>query len=432
MTIADENRQSLIDYFKSGSKELDRKLGVEVEHFIIMEDDGTPFTYEPQGNIPGLRDVLNHLLRTYPALFQNTEGELIGCANEEASITLEPSAQIEVSIAPFESIEEIGAAYQHFREALDPYLADHGAKLVNAGYHPTRKAEELKLIPKERYRLMDKHFADLGTLGLRMMRASASTQVSIDYISEEDAVRKMRVASALAPILGAIADNVAVYEREVGAYPLVRLAVWRNVDDARCGVVPSVFDPDFGFAAYADWLLRTSPIFINKKNADGTTTPQAESTRPSSEVYADTAMTKEDIEHLISMFWPDVRLKRFVEIRPADSLPQEYLEGYAALVKGLFYSDESLRALEQAFGVVKDDQGKDAWPLTEQDVEEAIDAIRKHGYDATFYGDHAKTLRSWIDLLFSLARKALPANERSYLDPLEKFAQTKNWVLPQA
>ena len=207
---------------------------------------------------------------------------------------------------------------------------------MNAGYHPTRKAEELTLIPKERYRLMDKHFADLGTLGLRMMRASASTQVSIDYTSEADAVRKMRIASALAPVLGAIADNVAVYEREVGAYPLVRLAVWRNVDDDRCGVVPGVFKPGFGFGAYADWLLSTSPIFINAKQPDGTTVEQAESTRSAGEIYKNTAMTKADIEHLISMFWPDVRLKRFVEIRPADSLPQEYLTGYAALIKGLF------------------------------------------------------------------------------------------------
>lgn len=429
MTIAEDNRASLIAYFESGSKELDRKLGVEVEHFIIMEDDGTPFTYEAQGSIPGLQNVLEHLLHTYPAIFQNTEGELIGCANEEASITLEPSAQIEVSIAPFESIKEIGEAYQHFREAIEPYLEEHRAKLVNAGYHPTRKAEELTLIPKERYRIMDKHFADLGTLGLRMMRASASTQVSVDYTSEADAVRKMRVASALAPVLGAIADNVAVYEREVGAYPLVRLAVWRNVDDDRCGVVPDVFKPGFGFGKYADWMLSTSPIFINKKNADGTTTPQAEPTRPTSEIYSDTAMSEDDVEHLISMFWPDVRLKRFVEIRPADSLPQEYLVGYAALIKGLFYSDASMRALEDALGVTRDADGNDIWPLSEQAVEDAITAIRTQGYDASFYGENAKTLREWIELLFSLARKALPADEQAYLDGLKHFALNKNWKL---
>lgn len=429
MALAGDNRANIIAYFESGSKEQDRKLGVEVEHFIITEVDGTPFTYASQGAIPGLQDVLEHLLSTYPAIFQNTEGELIGCANEEASITLEPSAQIEVSIAPFESIAEIGQAYEHFRAAIDPYLAQHGAKLVNAGYHPTRKAEELTLIPKERYRLMDKHFADLGTLGLRMMRASASTQVSIDYIGEADAVRKMRLASALAPILGAIADNVAVYEREVGAYPLVRLAVWRNVDDDRCGVVPGVFEPGFGFGAYADWLLSTSPIFVNIKQPDGTTVERAESHRSAGDIYADSVMTQDDIEHLISMFWPDVRLKRFVEIRPADSLPQEYLEGYAALIKGLFYSEESMRGIEQALGVTRDANGQEVWPLDEKAVEDAIEAIRKQGYDACFYGEDAKDLRTWEELLFSLARKALPENERTYLNGLERFALNKQWEL---
>lgn len=432
MTTAEDNRASIIAYFESGSKDNDRKLGVEVEHFIIVEEDGTPFTYEAQGSVPGLQDVLTHLLETYPIIFQNTEGELIGCANEEASITLEPSAQIEVSIAPFERIADIARAYEHFRTTIDPYLADHGAKLVNAGYHPTRKAEELTLIPKERYRLMDKHFADLGTLGLRMMRASASTQVSIDYTDETDAVRKIRIASALAPILGAIADNVAVYEREVGAYPLVRLAVWRNVDDDRCGVVPGVFSPSFGFGAYADWLLGTSPIFINVKQSDGTSKEQAESKRPAGEIYADTAMTKGDIEHLISMFWPDVRLKRFVEIRPADSLPQEYLEGYAALIKGLFYSEENLAALECELGVKKGADSRDAWPLDEQAVEDAIDAIRHSGYDARFYGADPKTLREWEQLLFSLARIALPEDEKDYLEGIEHFALNKEWKLVQA
>ncbi len=193
MTEAEKNRSSLIAYFESGSKDNDQKLGVEVEHFIIVSSDGTPFTYAAQGSIPGVHEVLEHLLSTYPIIYQNSEGELIGCANEEASITLEPSSQIEISIAPFSEVARIEAAYEHFRAAIDPFLCAHGAKLVNAGYHPTRKAEELTLIPKERYRLMDKHFADLGTLGLRMMRASASTQVSIDYTSEADAVDRKSV-----------------------------------------------------------------------------------------------------------------------------------------------------------------------------------------------------------------------------------------------
>lgn len=447
------NLDALVAYFDSGSKSCCNTLGVEVEHFLITQADGTPFTYAAQGHIPGLHDVLTHLLKTYPKASYNSEGELIGCANEEANITLEPSAQIEVSIAPFSSIKKIGEAYQHFRETLDPYLAQHHAEVINAGYHPTRKAEELTLIPKERYHLMDKHFSDLGTLGLRMMRATASTQVSIDYTSEADAVRKLRVASALVPILGAITDNISVFEGAPNTLPVPRLAVWRNVDNARAGVVPGVFSPGFGFRAYAAWLLRTSPIFINKKNPDGTTSPVAEPTRTAAEIYAQTPMEKAEIEHLISMFWPDVRLKRFVEIRPADSLPQGCIEGYAALIKGLFYSEESMCTIEDALGVVKGDTSEDAlgvvkdeaaeqcttgktpesaiWPLCEQDVEDAIAAIRAHGFNAKFYGESvegARTLRDWESLLFSLARQALPADEQQYLEPLECFATAKNWA----
>lgn len=421
-----DNREALVSFFESGIKESERFLGVEIEHFIVTAE-GKPVTYEPQGELFGVKDVLAYLLDFYTEEIRNHEGDLIGCSNEEGSITLEPASQIEISIAPYEHVDQVVQAYQHFRNLVDPFLQQRGARLVSLGYHPTRKAEDLTLIPKERYRLMNKHFADLGTIGMQMMRASASTQVSVDYTSEADAVRKMRVASALAPVLGAIADNIEAYQGKQVATPLVRLNVWRNVDNARCGVVPGVFDAGFGFGAYADWLLATSPIFINAKQADGTRVEQAEPARSAAEIYANTAMDKEDVEHLISMFWPDVRLKRFVEIRPADSLPEKQLPGYAALIKGLFYSKESLAAIEKALGVSRDASGQDVWPLTASAVEEAIEAIRTQGYAAKLYGE--KTLLEWENMLFELAASALDEHEAGYLEPLKNFASNKKWEL---
>lgn len=200
---------------------------------------------------------------------------------------------------------------------------------------------------------MNAYFAHINSDGDRMMRASSSTQVSVDYASEADAVRKMRVAAALSPILAAIADNTQVFEAEENHVPIRRLQLWREVDNQRCGTVPGIFDESFGFDTYADWLLRTSPIFVTRPAADN---PGGERLRPffdtpASEVYADAPMRHDDVEHIISMFWPDVRLKRFVEIRPADSLPEECVLGYTALIKGLFYSDASLDAVEEALGV---------------------------------------------------------------------------------
>lgn len=119
------------------------------------------------------------------------------------------------------------------------------------------------------------------------------------------------------------------------------------------------------------------------------------------------------------MFWPDVRFKRFVEIRQADCLPAAQIFGYTALIKGLFYSEQSLDALEQSLGV------KDGvWPLTAADVDDAIAAIGADGFDANVYG---RTLQSWEDLLFATARAALSPADAAYLDGLERFADDKPW-----
>ena len=243
----------------------------------------------------------------------------------------------------------------------------------------------------------------------------------------DTAVRKMRVAAALSPILAAIADNTQVFEVEENHIPIRRLQLWREVDNLRCGTIPGIFDDGFGFEAYADWLLRTPPIFVTRPAAGD---PEGERLRlffdvPASEAYADAPMSREDVEHLTSMFWPDVRLKLFVEIRPADSIPEECILGYTAIVKGLFYSDTSLAAIEEALGVSPEASAeRSAWPLSKEDVDEGVAQIQAHGLDGLVYGE---TLRAWEERLFSLARRALGDEEQSYLAPLEAFAQTKPW-----
>jgi len=138
-------------------------------------------------------------------------------------------------------------------------------------------------------------------------------------------------------------------------------------------------------------------------------------------MYADAPMREHDVEHLMSMFWPDVRLKHFVEIRPADSMPTELALGYTALIKGLFYSNRVLAVVEKMIGVSEDG----TWPITEQSVEDAIVAIQRDGLAADVYG---LSLGEWTDLLFSLAAAALPREERHYLAPLREFAASKPWI----
>ena len=416
------NRRLVASYFEGGFRPKDeaRHLGVEAEHFVV-HDDGTSVSYAGREGDFGVRDVLEYLSGFYPDRFYNLKGELIALSNKTASITLEPAAQLEISIAPYTDIADIARAYAAFRDAVDPYLSLRGAHLVSHGYHPTMRARDMPLIPKERYRLMDAHFARIGSHGERMMRASASTQVSIDFTDEADAVRKFRVASAIGPVLAAITDNTPLFEAQRNDVPIARLNLWRQVDDARCRVVPGTFDEGFGFRAYTDWMLDASPIFVDRPAADDPDGPAIRATgdTPARIAYADAPMSTGDIEHLISMFWPDVRFKRFVEIRQADCLPAAEIFGYTALVKGLFYSADSLAALEEALGV----EGG-VWPLTEESVDAAIRAIREDGFDANVYG---RTLEDWEQVLFSTARAALSPEEASYLDSLERFAEDKPW-----
>jgi glutamate--cysteine ligase len=374
----------------------------------------------------GVSDVLEFLKPHYSAKEHREEGVLLGLEAHDGSVTLEPAAQLEISIAPYRSIRSAQQAYERFHAIVDPFLASRGAQILHCGYHPTRAALDLELIPKRRYDYMNDYFRFIGSHGEQMMRASASMQVSVDYVSEDDAVRKMRIAQAMAPILAAICDYTTMFEGEPNSTPIRRFELWREVDGLRCGVVPGIFKEGFGFEAYTDWLLRTPPIFVTRPatdNPEGPTLRAAYET-PAQEVYADAPMSQADVEHLLSMFWPDVRLKRFVEIRPADSNPESQASGYTALVKGLFYSEASLAAVEQELGAPQGGQGRPAWPLTEEDVENAGLAIRSQGFEGLVYG---KVLREWEELLFALADSALPEDERPFLGPLREFAANKPW-----
>lgn len=419
MSYEQENKQALVAYFTEGAKG-DKPLGalgVEVEHFVVTAEGEYSVSYagRSEGEF-GVRDVLAHLADAYPQHTYGLEGDLIGLASDEASITLEPAAQLEISIAPYSSISQILRVYNEFRAEVDPFLAEHGCKLVTGGYHPTARALDLTLIPKQRYRFMNDYFKEIGTRGERMMRASASTQVSVDYQDEADAIRKMRIAQALAPIFASVADNTAVFEAEP-APRLARFALWRNVDNDRCGSVPGLFNEGYSFADYAEWILCTCPIFVTRPSVDDPTGPNLRAVYGQSayEAYGDAPMTRADIEHVLSMFWPDVRLKNFVEIRPADSLPAPLMAGYAALVKGIFYSQRSLQAIEEAFGVVEG-----VWPLTDDSANQALKSIQEDGAEAVVCG---KTLAEWQELIFEIADGALDKEDASHLHDLVAFAR---------
>ena len=406
-----ENRQAIVDYLCAGCKGAAMgAVGMEQEHFLL-DEDGERVPYAEKHGRLGVKDVLEALSEFYPQVTRTPDGDIMGVARRNASITIEPGAQVEVSIAPFSNVAKVEEEYCNFLFRLGQVVRPAGYSIATYGYSPVpgQKAAEVALIPKERYRLMDAYFSRLpGMHAERMMRGSCSLQVSLDFADEADAVRKLRLATLLSPVLASIADNAPVFEGRPNTAHISHLSLWREVDPARCAVIGGLFDEDFGFERYADWMLAAPVIFTTHGGVVKDTGDM-----PAAEAYAQVQMDERDVEHLLSMFWPDVRLKRYVEVRPADALPTGPAMGYVALLKGLFYGQFNLDMLEAALGVGADG----AYPFDEACVEDAVAAVASDGDAARIYG---RGLVEWIDLLFSLASQSL-STELGYLDDLRDF-----------
>ena len=229
------NIERLCEYFRAGEKSGGKRTGIEIEHFLTKKGEAVGYAelcralkaVQGEGDIEIIDD-----------------GKYFGYYNDDYSITLEPASQLEISITPTESSEDALKIYKGF---MDKFKSVTDFEIHNVGTHPSKKAADLELIPKGRYKYMDAHFKNTGKHGINMMRASASAQISIDYFNECDFERKFVLANILAPIFALVTDNAPVYEGEPNFTPVMRAHIWRDVDEERCRIVPSLFDLDFGY-----------------------------------------------------------------------------------------------------------------------------------------------------------------------------------------
>lgn len=397
MSTEHQNLEILEQYFRDGCKlNCIQKLGLEIEHFIVHEDTLEAVTYYEEH---GIEFLLEELAPAYPRQYREG-GRLLGLYNNDYAISLEPAGQLEVSIIPKESLRTIQRIYESFLRQIRPFLARFRYRLVTLGYQPKSRADDLPLIPKKRYEYMDAYFQRTGACGRNMMRGTAATQVSIDYCCEEDFRRKYRGAYLLMPALKLLTDNTPIFEGEPYGRHLARAFIWERVDPARCGMIPGTFDSHFGFRSYAEYLWNLPLIFVP--------TPEGavySGSRKASELYGDRLLTQEDIEHILSMTFLDVRLKHYVEIRGADSMSFEYVMAYLALVKGIFFDSAVLDGL------------LDRYNIREGDVRAAEKSLADDGFNGSVYGQAAS---EFAESLLELAETGLEDSERIYLLPFRQ------------
>ena len=348
-----------------------------------------------------MRDVLAALQEKYPEATVHG-GDLLGVARPGAAVTIEPAAQLELSAGPFENLIDAKRVFLEFEDDAYQALSPIGGRALTLGFDPVNRAADKELIPKARYDYMNEYLSSVGPWGPRMMRGSASTQVSIDYVDEADCIAKMRVAQVLAPLFALMCDNTPVFEGSRRPHALMRTEIWKYCDPDRCNSVPGVFDEGFGFEDYAAYLLDVPAIVALDEDGEA-----RYDTRTFGEIFATRAMTDDEVFHAMSMVFPDVRLKSYVEIRPADSMPIPYVLAYAALIKGLFYGRSSLETLVRSCA-----------GISESEVAKAKDALMESGYNAEVYQRPAAEI---CDELITLARRGLPAAEWCFLDPLAEL-----------
>lgn len=196
--------QEIAKYFKNNEKkEEDFSIGVEFEHFIIDQETLKTISYY---GIDGVEDTLMKL-QAMGWKGKYERDHILGLEKEDMTITLEPGSQIELSIKPYKNIEDIERAYKSFLDEIVPILDAKGQTLITTGYQPESKIADIKMIPKQRYDYMFEYFKARGKYAHNMMKGTASVQVSVDYSSEEDYIKKFKVANALSPVIYAMFDN---------------------------------------------------------------------------------------------------------------------------------------------------------------------------------------------------------------------------------
>ncbi|MEP2683234.1 MAG: glutamate--cysteine ligase [Sulfitobacter sp.] len=346
-----EHHDQMAQYLADGCKpKEDWRIGTEHEKFGYCTDTLKPLPYEGDRSI---RVMLEGLRDRHGWAPVEEGGKLIGLEKEGANISLEPGGQLELSGAPVETIHETcDEVNTHLREVKD--VADEiGVGFIGLGAAPEWSHEQMDLMPKGRYKLMDGYMQKVGTMGTTMMRRTCTVQVNLDFATEADMVQKMRVAVAMQPIANALFANSPFLDGKPNGVKSTRGLVWRNLDDARTGMVPFVFDEGFGFEAWVQYALDVPMYFVYRDgkyiDALGQSfrdflkgeLPALPGEKPTLSDWAD---------HLTTLF-PEARVKKFIEMRGADGGPWRRLCALPAFWVGLMY-DQS--ALDGAWDLVKD------------------------------------------------------------------------------
>lgn len=405
-------RAELIDYVASGEKpEAAWRIGTEHEKFGFRLDDLRPPTWEgPQGI-----GVLLEGMTRFGWQRVTEHDKLIALLRDNASVTLEPAGQLELSGAPLETIHQTCAEVsQHLREVKT--VADEiGLGFLGMGFQPKWRREDMPWMPKGRYKIMRDYMPKVGKLGLDMMTRTCTVQVNLDYADEADMVKKFRVALALQPVATALFADSPFTEGRPNGYQSYRSHIWTDTDPHRTGMLDFVFEDGFGYERYVDYLLDV-PMYFSYRDGEYVDLAGRSFRTFMAGGLAELPGTKPTLrdwaDHTTTAF-PEVRLKKYLEMRGADGGPWSRLCALPAFWVGLLYDRT---ALDAAWDLVAD--------FTREERHALRDGVPRHALKLPF---RSGTVRDLADEALKIAAEGLRrrarltpagADERIFLDIL--------------
>jgi glutamate--cysteine ligase len=344
------SRDDLVRHLAEGSKPKEQwRIGTEHEKFVYDPKNLKPIAYDGR---PGIRMLLEGMRRFG---WQDVlEGDnVIGLTQNGASLSLEPGGQFELSGAPLNTVHETCAEVNTHLEQVREVAGEIGVGCLGLGFAPNWSMDETHQMPKGRYKIMRRYMPKVGGYGHEMMFRTCTVQVNLDFADEADMVRKFRVGLALQPVATALFANSPFREGRPSGFLSYRSQVWTDVDNARAGMLAWVFEDGMSFERYVDYALDVPMYFVYR---DGKYIDVAGKSfrdflaRKISEVE-DVEPTMADwADHLTTIF-PEVRLKKFLEMRGADGGSWRRICGLPALWTGIYYDQTALNA---AWDLVKD------------------------------------------------------------------------------
>jgi glutamate--cysteine ligase len=374
------SRDELVAYLEAGSKpESDWRIGTEHEKFGFYRQNYAPVPYAGERGIRALLEMLHERFCWDEPVTEN--GNIIALSRRDCpkggTVSLEPGGQLELSGAPLETVHETCEELRQHLVEVAEVGGELGIGFLGLGFSPKWTLAETPVMPKERYRIMMRYMPTRGRRGLDMMFRTATVQVNMDFSDEADMVAKMRAGLALQPVATALFANSPFTDGRPNGFQSYRAEMWRDTDPDRTGLLPFAFDSGMGFERYADYALDVPMYFVYR---DGRYVDVAGASfrdflagklmalpgvRPTPEDWAD---------HLTTLF-PDVRLKRFLEMRGADAGSFAQIVALPALWTGLLYDRQ---ALDDASALTAD------WTVAE--MQALRNAVPRLGLKAPFRG----------------------------------------------